>query len=360
MKILIVKSGWIGGWMDHVISALKKNGHGVTAIEYQRLKSPLRIIKLHNIVHIRNYLERSSWYVFNKKVKQVFDETKPDIFLTMNESYLLPNTIDYIRAKNCKTVCFVADNPFDSHRYCYFPISLQHFDVLLICDRIWIQNIRNVAANSKIIKIVSGGGFNSDIFYPVDESTITEVDQKEFSCDISFTGESYGMNAEGAYRAGILDQLNKYNVKIWGDIGWKIRFPHYENLARFYQGERLPYNDLRKLYKLSTINLNMPSPQILTGFQPRVFEIAACKGFQIVDWREEIEELFSEDELVTFKNINDLLGKADYFIKNPEKRMSYIEKAYKKVWSTYSFDKQINFILSIFIENNSDKIICDN
>ncbi len=345
MKILIVKSGWIGGWMDHVISALEKNGNNVTAIEYQRQKSPLRIIKLHNVIQIRNYLENKSWYAFNKKVKRIFDEIKPDIFLTMNESYLLPDSIHYIRIRNCKTVCFIADNPFDSHRYSYFPISLKHFDVLLISDRIWIANIRNLAPNSKIIKIPSGGGFNPDIFYPVDERRITEVDRKEFSCDISFTGESYGMNPEGAYRAGILDQLGEYNVKIWGDSGWRMRFPYYENLSRFYQGERLPYKKLRKLYKISTINLNMPSPQVITGFQPRFFEIAACKGFQIVDWRKELDETFSENDLVTFKNIEDLKDKITYFLRNLEKRKPYVENLFGKVWNKYNWEHQAKKIL---------------
>ena len=143
--------------------------------------------------------------------------------------------------------------------------------------------------DSEIIKIPSGGGYNPDIFFPVEEPDITDEEREILSCDISFTGESYGMLAEGGYRAGILDQLGSFNVKIWGDKGWERRFPYYSNLQRFYRGGRLSYDHLRKLYNLSTINLNMPAPQIFTGFQPRVFEIAACRGFQIVDWREELD-----------------------------------------------------------------------
>lgn len=216
---------------------------------------------------------------------------------------------------------------------------MRYYDIIFVTDKIWIPSIRNVAPYAKIIKIVSGGGFNKSLFSPVKEIEITDVDRDELGCDISFTGESYGMRGEGGYRSGILDQLGDYNMKIWGDERWKLRFPYYNNLEKAYHGGRLPFNKLRKLYHLSTINLNMPSPQVFTGFQPRVFEIAACKGFQIVDWREELDEIFTEDELVTFKNIPDLFDKLEYYTRNPEKRQSYIDKLHKKVWENYGWEK---------------------
>ncbi len=345
MKITIIDPNWIGGLMNHISDGFKANGHEVESVIYERKKSILRPIKFHNIVQIKNYLEKKDWKNFNKKVLNHLAEFKPDIFIVMNESHLLPSTVQYAKKKNCKTICFIADNPFDAKRFSYLPISLKYFDKILVHDKIWIPPIKKIAPKSQIIKIISGGGFNKNVFYPVNDKSITQKDRERFSCDVSFTGESYGLTAEGAYRAGILDQLGKYNVKIWGDSGWKQRFPYYDNLINFYQGGRVSYEELRKLYKLSIINLNMPSPQIFTGFQPRVFEIAACKGFQIVDWREELDELFSEKELVTFKNINDLYEKIDFFIKNPEERIPYIENMYNKVVKKFSWDEHVKLLI---------------
>ena len=351
MKVLVVHSAWIGGWMEHVVNALKETGHQVVHMPYERQYSPLRIFKIHNIVQVRNWLENKSRAVFNNTVIKQFNGYKPDLFLTMNESYLLPETIKYIQKNKCTTACFVADNPFDSHRYSYFPISLKFFKKIFVSDRIWIPSIRNIAPKSEILKIPSGGGFNKELFFPVKETEITDVERDELGCDISFTGESYGMRGEGGYRSGILDQLGNYNLKIWGDERWKLRFPYYDNLEKAYQGGRLPFGKLRKLYHISTINLNMPSPQVFTGFQPRVFEIAACKGFQIVDWREELDELFTEDELVTFKDIPDLLEKVEYFVKNPGQRKPYIEKLFEKVWNNHTWEKCAKEIIDI-INNN--------
>lgn len=350
MKILVVSAPWIGGLFDSLANALKNNGHDVLQLHYKRQKSALRLIKIHNIPQIHNMLEKKSWRKFNDKVLLNFKIFKPDLFISMNQSYLLPETVKIIQNNNCRTINFVADNPFDSHRYSYFPITLKYYNEILVHDKIWIPSIKNVAPKSRIIKIISGGGFNKDLFYPVEEKDINNDDRTRLSCDVSFTGESYGMNAEGGYRAGILDHLGDYNLKIWGDDGWKLRFPYYNNLESAYKGGRLPYEDLRKLYHLCKINLNMPSPQVFTGFQPRLFEIAACKGFQIVDWREELDEYFSDDEIVTFKDIPDLKDKIRYYLNHPKERNQKIEKLYRKVVENFTWQKQIKNILDIINE----------
>lgn len=348
MKILVVNNTWAGGWMNHVVEGLISENHEVHQIRFSRGKNLHKHLKLSSIIQIKNHFENIDIQNFNKKVKLKFDEVKPEIFLTLNQSRLFHSTIRYIQQKDCHTACFIADNPFDSHRYTYLPMSLQYFDKLLVSDRIWIQNIRNVAPSSEIIKIPSGGGYSPQVFYPVDLSEISIEDRLKLDCDISFTGESYGLLAEGGYRACILDQLGNYKVKIWGDHRWELRFPYHRNLKNYYQGERLSYENLRKLYRLSTININIPSPQIYTGFQPRVFEIAGCKGFQIVDYRKELDDYFTVDEIVTFKNPGDLQEKVEYFVKNPEKRESYIEKAYNKVSERFSWETQIREILPLF------------
>jgi spore maturation protein CgeB len=347
LKILIITPPWIGGLFNSLSDAFINLGNEVIQTTFKQNPSLLRKLKLQNIIQIRNHLEKQNIYDFNISVRKQFKEFKPDIFLSMNEAYLLPDTVKMIQKENCHTINFVADNPFDPLRFSFFPITLKYYNLIFVHDRIWIPSIRNVAPKSKIMKLISGGAFNPEIFYPVGDDDLSEEDNLQFSCDLSFTGESYGMRGEAGYRSDILDQLGKYIVKIWGDSDWGKRFSYYSNLKRFYQGERLHYDQLRKLYKICTINLNMPSPQIFTGFQPRTFEIAACKGFQIADWREELDDWFSEDELVTFKNIPDLLEKADYFLKNPDKRIPYIDRMYAKVVKDHTWDQRIKEILGV-------------
>lgn len=345
MKILIITPPWIGGLFEYIAEAFEDQGDEVVKLSYQRQPSMLRKLKIHNVIQVRQYLEEKSWEHFNLRVLAASREQKPDIFLSFNEAFLISNTVEEIQKSGCLTVNFVSDNPFDPLRFSFFPISLKYYDTIFVFDKVWIPGVKNVAPRSRIVKLISGGGFNPRIFYPVAENDISMGEKKQLSCEVSFTGESYGMRGEGGYRSDILDLLGNYDVKVWGDEGWKQRFPYYKNLRGYYQGARLSYDLLRKLYCLCTINLNIPSPQVLSGFQPRTFEIAACKGFQIADWREELDEWFDEDELVTFKNIPELIEKVDYFIRHPEERTAYVEKLYEKVVKSHPWEIRIEEIM---------------
>jgi len=75
----------------------------------------------------------------------------------------------------------------------------------------------------------------------------------------------------------------------------------------------------------------MPAPQIRSGIQPRVFEIAACGGFQIIDRRDDLFEIFNEDEIVTFDSIPDLIDKVKYYTKYPDERLKFINAGLKVV-----------------------------
>lgn len=349
MKILIITPQWIGGLFESIANAFSTPENEVIKMSYEKQKSILYKVKLHNIIQIKNKLDKKSWEIFNNNVKKVISDSKPDIFISFNESNLFSTTVKFAQDHNCKTINFVADNPFDPLRFSHYPISLKYYHTIIIHDKIWIPSIRNVAKDSKIEKIICGGAFDLGVFFPVEKSEITREDIEKLSCDVSFTGESYGMRGEAGYRSDILDYLGKFDVKIWGDAFWKKRFPYYSNLEKFYQGGRLSYDHLRKLYQISTINLNMPSPQVFTGFQPRTFEIAACKGFQIADWREELDDVFTDEELVTFKNIPDLLEKIEYFTKYPEKRIPYIEKMHKKVIKYHNWDVRVKEIMELIM-----------
>ena len=88
----------------------------------------------------------------------------------------------------------------------------------------------------------------------------------------------------------------------------------------------------------------MPSPQLLTAFQPRVFEIPAVGGFQIVDYREDLFEFFDENELVTFQSVTELKDKVDYYLKNLEKRKPYINAGLERVKGNSWKDRALEII----------------
>lgn len=324
------------------------NQHEFDTLFCEKYRSPL----LHKSINKIRFFGRSSSANFNKLIdynNNVFAQlTKfnPDFFFNYSGCNLFPDTVKRIRDElSCRTICFIADNPCDPlpKRDKYFAMTLRYYDILLSPEPMWDKIIKNIAPGAKIISFY--GGYDPDLFFPINAIDLLEDDKSKFSCDISFTGGSYGDSPEGSYRAGILGLLESFDLKIWGDQSWQFRFDYYPSLKKAYYGKRLSYDDLRKVYALSKICLNIPSPMLFRGFQPRVFEIAASKGFQIVDHTDELYNFYDKDEIVTFKSLDDLKEKIRFYLSNPEERKAIIERMYNKTINAYSWKEQVGNII---------------
>lgn len=342
MKILCISANWIGGLMSHLTDAFRELGHEAEYYSTMYEQLFLNKLKLHQIKKIDNWMEKRKWEQINNKLNIKVDEYKPDLLIILNNSYILPKTIiKWKKSKKFKIITLIADFPFDSFRFSYLPYNLPYNDYIFTFDRAWYKSINNVAPNTKVESIFVG--FNPNMFKDVE---VDETDKKRLKCELAFTGESYGERAEGGYRCAILNSVSDFDLKLWGDDGWKYQFEYYPNLIKSYQGGRLSYDDLYKLYKVAEINLNMPSPQIITAFQPRIMEIGGCKGFQIADEREDLRKLFSEDELITFTDLPDLKEKIKYFIQNPEKKEAIVNKFFENISQHHTWKNRAIEILN--------------
>lgn len=331
MKILMANYPWIGGIAHYIEEAFSELGHNVVQAFYEE-KRPFyfRTLKLHQVKYLDRRFKEKQRELFNQNIISLAEQTRPDIFFAFNEGNVDKQTVEQLKLKfRVKTVCLIGDDPFDSFRFSLLPYSLKYFDHIYVAEKLWIDKIRLVAPDAKIFNILVG--YDQKKFNIHHTEELAKKHFEHLHCQIAFSGESYGQRAEGGYRSAILSHLAKYDFKLWGDEGWKYQFQFYPELAKAYVGGRLSFDELIYVYKKSLINLNMPSPQLVTTFQPRVLEIAACGGFQLADYRQDLFEIYKEDEIATFKTIPELLNKIDYFIKNPEKRNSYIAAGLERV-----------------------------
>ncbi len=201
--------------------------------------------------------------------------------------------------------------------------------------------LRNLAPESKILKYY--GGYDPVYFFPAENISKSSADSKLLNHEIVFTGGSYSGLSEGAFRAGILGQLvtDGYKVSIWGDAGWREWFRYYPELESSFKGQRLEYKELRSLLLNSKIYLNMPSPQIAYSFQPRVFEIAASKGFQIILHSDELRQFFDLDKIATFHSYCELKEKLNFYLSNPEERQIIVDYMYQETVNKRTFKAEI-------------------
>ena len=103
-----------------------------------------------------------------------------------------------------------------------------------------------------------------------------------------------------------------------------------------------------KVFYSSKINLNITLRSITSGVPARVFEVMGVGGFVLSNWQEEIPELFVEDkEIVTFKTPEELVDKADYYLRHEDKRARIAINGYRRVKEQYTYEHRLNKIISI-------------
>ena len=107
-------------------------------------------------------------------------------------------------------------------------------------------------------------------------------------------------------------------------------------------------NGAFKVFYSSKINLNITLRSIESGIPMRIFDIMSVGGFVLTNYQEEISDLFAEGkEIVTFKTPEELIDKADYYLKHDTERINIGINGYKKVKNCYTYEHQLRKIISI-------------
>lgn len=177
--------------------------------------------------------------------------------------------------------------------------------------------------------------------------TLTEDEKREFDCDISFAGAGY------RNRIQMFCGLTDYRFKIWG-VDWPTRVLQ-SLLCRPEQ--RFTSETFAQIAAGSRINLNLHSSTTHDGvdpkcdaINPRVFEIAACGGFQLCDPCIGLETLFDFDtELPVYHDLDELRGKIDYYLAHPEERARIAARARERVLRDHTYENRARQMLDCII-----------
>lgn len=112
------------------------------------------------------------------------------------------------------------------------------------------------------------------------------------------------------------------------------------------------FTDMNKIFYSSKINLNITLPSIETGIPQRVFDIMGCGGFVMTNYQEEIDELFTEGRnIVSFKNIDELLDKTRYYLAHDDLRERIGINGYLIVRDHYNHASRLKEIIRIVQAN---------
>ncbi len=195
-------------------------------------------------------------------------------------------------------------------------------------------------------------GCDPDVHKPVD---LSDENRAEFECDLSFAGAGYNN------RIQVFQGLTDYDFKLWG-VEWNS-----QQLKKLVcnPGTRFTPEDFAKIAAASKINLNLHSSATHDGvdptcdaINPRVFEIAACGGFQLCDPCKNLDKFFDlESELPTYKDLRELRSKIDHYLEHPEERKEIAEKARKRALKDHTYEKRAQQMLDLILEEYGTRIL---
>ena len=105
--------------------------------------------------------------------------------------------------------------------------------------------------------------------------------------------------------------------------------------------------DLHNTFRSSKINLNISLKGIEGGTPQRIMDIMGAGGFVLTNYCPETADLFQEDkEIVMFRTPEELLEKADYYLKHDKEREEIAQNGHVKVMQRYTYTEKIKKLLA--------------
>lgn len=271
-------------------------------------------------------------YIFNlgrDKTTQLFLNTveaeHPDFFFFFpardSTGFLTIETVRKLnhRSPKTKTVALFGDDDRDFDSFSRFVVLF--VDYALVVQYNYLPQYDKEGSGSKVFPVHVA---DSDLFKPL------PVEKKQ---DVVFIGKP---NSDRIKWLRFLVE-NGINLKIYG-YNWS----DYSEFKQFYCG--VAKNDeLIRIINEARINLSFSrSDAGVLHYKGRVFEVAECKAFQLVEYFDGYLNFFrNNDEIVMFKDEQDLLKKINYYLAHSVETEKIASNAYEKVIKNYDLKLEL-------------------
>lgn len=185
------------------------------------------------------------------------------------------------------------------------------------------------------------GMLPDDVMRQLSECISFHMDANYFLSFEQFMADILQKRVTVIEREGLLKQLSEnFDVTLFTGSDTS-GLPKVKNKGYIHYYDKMP-----SVFAGSEINLNITLRSILTGIPLRVLDIAACGGFIISNYQEELAEYFVDgEEIVLFTGAEDLEEKCAYYLKHESERQRIAERGYERVKRDFTYEERICFML---------------
>lgn len=276
----------------------------------------------------------------NRNFIKIAERSKPDCIFIVKGDTLFPQTIRYLKSKyRVPCISYQWDDPLyssagqdgiDDYRRKNFQGGMHDYDHVFVFDKHHVEKLKKKGVAASYLPLAT----DEEVYRAID---LSDEERNKYGFDVCFVGMPNDNRVEA------LNRLNGFNVGVFGDF-WErylLKMP-----LRYFKGKA---NGSRviKIYRGSKIALNIHHPQSVQGLNTRAFDIPSCGAFQIMDYKEGVEELFDlGQEIVCYHCLEELGDLVRFYLSHPEIRSRIAEKGQERVRREHTWYHRIATVMS--------------
>lgn len=345
MNITVVGSFDTENFGLHIAENLEHMGHQVRRVastkrhdafqRYGRLNSILRVVdrQLHFAsAKTRRFVE--------KPVLAEIGAAPADLVITTFD-FFRKEELDVIRKAlpGVKIVMWFPDHVKSFDRAFFMTAG---YDALFFKDPFIVKNLYDI--------------YEMNVFYLPEafsklRHTVTDdfaARQAEYDCDIAMIGSQH------SFRVPLLEKLLDFDIKLYG-VGnpWWL---NTDKIKKFYTGKFAADHEKANAFCGAKISLNTLYFAEVEGVNVRAFEIAGSGGFQLVQWKPGLEDLFVVGkEVAAYHTAAELRQKIRYYLDHPEERKAIAAAGKARAWAEHSYEPRLQRMIDMTM---AEKDIC--
>lgn len=350
LRILVVKPIYGGSLptANYCSEALKGLGHEVETVDCDKFADGFFSLKEATQVKTNaEVLSEKLMSLMGEMTAAKAAEFRPDLILALAQAPLTPNAIHRLKELNIPIAFWFVED-FRTLTYWKEVSSAYDHFFTLQKEEFHSQLIKNGVKDCYYLPQAA----HTPMHRPLDLS----VEKKAlYGADISFMGAAYHNRVQSFPR------LLGMDFKIWG-TGWNTETPLGKRLQN--NNKRITTEETVDIYNAAKINLNLHSSSYHYGINPegdfvnpRTFEIAACTGFQLLDDRSDLINLFKvNEEIIVFKSLDEMKEQIEFYLQNSDLRDVIAQRSYQRVLSEHTIEHRMQELLIHIFTNRLDML----
>ena len=315
------------------------------------------LIKLgHNVYQLSDRdIISSSRSIFNKSPKKILNEKIIEIGKNFNPDLIILGHADSVNSKTLRSLK-IKNNNLKISQWFLDPLSRNGPDYQnnkkRILDKIEIMDSTFLTSDPKSLDFKIKNSYF--IPNPADKSFEILDNSKKIPKNDLFFAMSHGVH-RGNLKPGKYDDREKILKKLLTVKNIKFDFYGINNIQPIWGDEFL------KKISLSKIGLNLSRGKPVKYYSSdRIAQYMANGLMTIIHEDAKYLDFFNKNEIVTYKNLKDLINKIKYYVKNDKKRKFIASNGKKKYLKEFNSEKISKYmILKTFNIKSKDKFIWD-